>query len=47
MLEKKIKIVLRKKKKKRTDKLRAFDKISVSDFKQESLDTSSSKEGEI
>ena len=46
-VEKKVKIAPMKKKKKSSDELHAFKKMSVSDSKRKSLDSSSSEEGKI
>ena len=47
MVGKKVKKVLKKKYVICTDELPAFEKMSVSDSEPESLDSSSSKEGEV
>ena len=47
MVQKTVKTALKQKKRKCTDKLHAFEKIGVSDSKEESMDISSGNEGEI
>ena len=48
MVQKQVKKAMKKnKKKKRTEELRAFEKMSVSDSGQESSDSSSSEDGKI
>ena len=44
---KKVKYSLKKKKMKRTEELRAFEKMNVSDSDQKSMNSSSSKEGRL
>ena len=47
MVEKKVSKRLEKEKRKRTEELRAFEKMSVSDSKHKSISSSSSEEDEI
>ena len=47
MVQKQVKKALKKKKKKRTEELRALEEMNVSNSVQESITSSSSKEGEI
>ena len=47
MVQKRVKKALKQKKKDRAEELRAFDKISVSNSDQESIDSNSSEEGQI
>ena len=47
MLQKRVKKALKQKKKTRIDELCTFENMSVSDSEQESMNSSSSKEGEV
>ena len=47
MIKKQVKKGMKQKKRKHTQELRAFEKMSVSDSDQESMNSSSSEEGEI
>ena len=46
MVQKQVKRAMKKNKKKHTEELRAFEKMSVSDSDQESINSSSCREGE-
>ena len=47
MFQKQVKKAMKKKKKKHTEELHTFEKMSVSCFDQESFNSSSSEEGEF
>ena len=47
MVQKQVKMAMKNKKKKHTEKLRAFEKMNVADSDEESFNSSSGKEGEI
>ena len=47
MVQKQVKKAVKQKKRKRTEELHAFEKMSFSESDQESINSSSSKEGEI
>ena len=47
LVQKQFKKALKQKKRKRTDEVRAFEKMSVSDSEQEPINSSPSEEGEV